>query len=187
MDDIKNTIGENLQKIRNKKGMSLQQLADITGVSKTMVANIEKGEINPTIITLWKISSGLKMPLSWLINKDQKDVSVVKSEDRQCELEQDNIKLYSIFNFDPTKRIEVFLKVFEENGFLDSRGHSSGVEEYLMVFQGSMEIEVNGEKHLLMSGDSIKFIADGPHKYWNVFKGVTKAYTIFYYPDKTNY
>lgn len=187
MNDIKSTIAENLQNVRNKKGMSLQQLADVTGVSKTMLANVEKGEINPTIMTLWKISTGLKMPLSWLVNKDQKDVTVVTSEENQCTLEVDKIKIYSIFNFDPTKRIEVFLKVFEENAFLESDGHSPGVEEYLMVFEGAMEVGVNGKKHILKTGDSIKFIADGPHKYWNVHKGTSKAHTIFYYPDKTSY
>jgi len=187
MNDIKNILAENLQNIRNKKGMSLQQLADVTGVSKTMLANIEKGEINPTIMTLWKISTGLKMPLSWLINRDQKDVTLVASEDNECTLEGEKIKIYSIFNFDPTKRIEVFLKVFEENAFLDSDGHSPGVEEYVMVFEGAIEIEVNEKKYSLKTGDSIKFIADSPHKYWNVHKGISKAHTIFYYPDKTSY
>ena len=92
MKDIKNTLAENLQNIRNKKGMSLQQFADVTGVSKTMLANIEKGGINLTIMTLWKISTGLKMPLSWLINRDQKDVTLVTREENVCTLEGAKLK-----------------------------------------------------------------------------------------------
>lgn len=187
MEEIKKIIGENLQKIRNNGGMSLQQLADLTGVSKTMLGALERGEINPTIGTLWKISGGLKMPLSRLINKESKDVVIARADAYEYTLDQGGIKLLSIFKFDPKKRIEVFLKHFDEGSMLESDGHSAGVEEYLMVFEGEMEIEVNGERFRLMPGDSVKFVADGPHKYWNIGAGPVKAYTIFYYPDKAGF
>ncbi|MED3727709.1 helix-turn-helix transcriptional regulator [Priestia filamentosa] len=44
MDNLINIIGNNLGKIRKEKGHSLAQIAQLTGVSKSMLAQIEKGK-----------------------------------------------------------------------------------------------------------------------------------------------
>ncbi|SIE94010.1 transcriptional regulator [Mycobacteroides abscessus subsp. abscessus] len=60
MDNIHKNIGENLRNIRRSRGLSLDMAAEATGVSKAMLGQIERGESNPTVTTLWKIASGLQ-------------------------------------------------------------------------------------------------------------------------------
>ena len=43
MDYLSHNVSENLKRIRQSKGMSLDQVAEQTGVSKSMLAQIEKG------------------------------------------------------------------------------------------------------------------------------------------------
>ena len=62
MDYLSHNVSVNLKRIRQSKGMSLDQVAEQTGVSKSMLAQIERGEGNPTLSTLWKISNGMKVP-----------------------------------------------------------------------------------------------------------------------------
>ena len=57
MDYLSHNVSENLKRIRQSKGMSLDQVAEQTGVSKSMLAQIEKGTANPSIGVLGKIRS----------------------------------------------------------------------------------------------------------------------------------
>lgn len=54
MDYLSHNVSENLKRIRQSKGMSLDQVAEQTGVSKSMLAQIEKGTANPSIRCLVK-------------------------------------------------------------------------------------------------------------------------------------
>lgn len=57
-------IGKHLKNIRQNRELSLDEAAEMTGVSKPMLGQIERGQSSPTITTLWKIATGLKVPLS---------------------------------------------------------------------------------------------------------------------------
>ena len=63
MDYLSHNIAINLKRIRKAKAMSLDVVAEQTGVSKSMLATIEKGDANPSIGVLGKIMSGLRVDL----------------------------------------------------------------------------------------------------------------------------
>ena len=58
MDAMSGIIAENLKRIRKENKWSLDTVSDMTGVSKSMLGQIERGESSPTISTLWKIATG---------------------------------------------------------------------------------------------------------------------------------
>ena len=80
MDYLSHNIAVNLKRIRKAKGMSLDVVAEQTGVSKSMLATIEKGEANPSIGVLGKIMSGLRIDLQDLTQAPQKSVYLVDVE-----------------------------------------------------------------------------------------------------------
>ena len=55
MDDLNYNVAVNLKRIRREKGMSLEGMAEQTGVSKSMLAQIEKGIANPSLGVIGKI------------------------------------------------------------------------------------------------------------------------------------
>ena len=59
--DVTNLVAVNTRKIREQKKLTLDAAASITGVSRSMLAQIERGEVNPTISVLWKIANGYKV------------------------------------------------------------------------------------------------------------------------------
>lgn len=63
MDAMSSRISENLRQIRKEKKLSLDSMAEQTGVSKSMLGQIERGESSPTVATLWKIATGCIFPL----------------------------------------------------------------------------------------------------------------------------
>ena len=62
MDYLSKNVAANLKRIRKSKCMSLDQTAEQTGVSKSMLAQIERGTANPSLGVLGKVTSGLRRP-----------------------------------------------------------------------------------------------------------------------------
>ena len=60
MDHLNELIAENLKDIRKGKGLSLEQVSSLTTISKSMLSQLERGEVNPTISTVYKLALGLK-------------------------------------------------------------------------------------------------------------------------------
>ena len=59
MDYLSKNVAANLKRIRKSKCMSLDQTAEQTGVSKSMLAQIERGTANPSLGVLGKVTSGI--------------------------------------------------------------------------------------------------------------------------------
>ena len=73
MESMNKIVARNVKTLREKSNLSMDQLVRLSGVSKSMLAQIEKGEANPTISTLWKISNGLKVPFDALTVRPKSD------------------------------------------------------------------------------------------------------------------
>ncbi len=80
MENLNIILATNLKQIREDRKLSLDNLAQITGVSKSMLGQIERGESNPTITTAWKIANGLKISFTELIKSTQENAVVIQKE-----------------------------------------------------------------------------------------------------------
>src|SRR6478752_6537405 len=121
MEEINLIVAKNLKGFRESKKLSLERVSELTGVSKTMIGQIERGESSPTITTIWKIANGLKISFTSLINNPQPDTKVILKNEVQT-LFEDNEKyrLYPFFPFQEDKRFEVYSVEIEKGGYLSS-------------------------------------------------------------------
>lgn len=183
MEDIHLILAKNLKSIRESKKMSLERVAELTGVSKTMIGQIERGESSPTIKTIWKIANGLKISFTSLINNPQPDTKIVLRSEIQT-LTEDNGKyrVYPYFPFEDDRRFEVYSVEIEKGGMLCADSHREGTEEFITVFEGELTVRVNNMQYTVKSGDSIRFKADRPHTYHNSGGSLTRLSMIIYYP-----
>lgn len=182
MDIITSIIAANLQAIRKERQMSLQTLANLTGVSKSMLGEIERGTGNPTITVLWKITTGLKISISRLIYEQDPGCRVVREKERQV-LQDAPQNISMIFACDHTRNFEVYHMEFQPQAVYASSSHDQGVVEYLMVYQGCFTITVTDKTFHLEKDDALLFDADTPHSYVNKGAIVAKAYSLIYYPN----
>ena len=67
MDYLSQNVAFNLKRIRAAKGLSLDMLAEQTGVSKSMLSQIENGSANPSLGVLEKIIAGLRIQINDLL------------------------------------------------------------------------------------------------------------------------
>lgn len=181
MEIITEIIAANLQSIRKERQMTLQDLADLTGVSKSMLGEIERGTSNPTITVLWKIITGLKISISHLIHEPDADCRMVREEERRT-LRAAPSEISMIFECDHTRNFEVYHMEFQPRASYVSDSHDKGVVEYMMTYDGCFTIVVNNKSFELPKGDSLMFDANTPHSYINNGKVVARAYSVIYYP-----
>ncbi len=182
MENLNLIIGNKLKDIRNKRNLSLDEASKLTGVSKAMLGQIERGQSNPTVSTLWKITTGLKVSFSFFIDENQDDLKVIYQNDISPIIEDNNrMKLYPIFPFDANKGFEIFTIELEVGCKHTSTPHNDGVEEYIIVTEGQIEIDVNDKKFILQKGNSIKFIANKPHTYKNINQDKSVFQNIIFY------
>jgi len=184
MEEIQLILAKNLKIIREKKKLSLEKTAELTGVSKTMIGQIERGESSPTLNTIWKIAKGLKISFTSLIQHQQPEAKVVKRDEIQT-LSEDNGKynVYPYFPFEEDKRFEIYSVEIEKGGYLSAEAHQEGTVEFITVFDGELTVRVNDNNYLVTALDSIKFKADKPHTYHNSGDKLTRLSMTIYYPE----
>ena len=180
--DITNTIAANAKRIREEKKLTLDAAASATGVSRSMLAQIEKGEVNPTISVVWKIANGYKVSFTSLVEERGEAVSVVRAADTRPLMEDEGRYLnYPIFTFDEQKLFETYRIVMKAGSALSTQPHMKGVVEYVTVFSGEVDITVAGDQVRLTKGDSIRFAADVPHAYQNSGEETAELSMLIYY------
>lgn len=182
--DIQKNVGKNIRTIREQKKITLDSAAKLTGVSRSMLAQIEKGEVNPTISLLWKIANGYKVSFTSLVKYDTSSL-LIKSEEVVPLIENDEKYInYPAFPFQEDKQFETYRIEIKEGGYLQAQPHLDGAKEYITVFDGEIEIMADSETFQLKKGDSLCFKADVAHSYKNI--GSTTAYLsmIIYYSKK---
>lgn len=180
--NINQEVGRNVKRLREEKKLTLDHAAALTGVSRSMLAQIEKGDVNPTISVLWKISGGYKVSFTSLVEPQTGQTTVIRGRDIIPISEDEGRYVnYPVFTFDDRKLFETYRIVIGPGGSLKARPHLAGTEEYITVFQGQVFIETDTETYELKAGDSIRFRADVPHGYRNEGADETQLSMIIYY------
>jgi XRE family transcriptional regulator, regulator of sulfur utilization len=183
LETLNISVANNLKRIREDRKLSLDKVAELTGVSKSMLGQIERGESNPTITTVWKIANGLKISFTTLINTPQSNTVIVRGRNMEPLIEDHGkYKLYPFFPYEDGRRFEVYSVEIEKEGYLNADAHGEGTQEFLTLFAGELTLCVNNEEFVLYNGDSIRFKADKPHIYHNSGRELTKISMIIYYP-----
>ncbi|MFC5404562.1 helix-turn-helix domain-containing protein [Cohnella soli] len=182
MEQIHIRLGQNLKAIRKMRELSLDQMSEMTGVSKAMLAQIERGESSPSISTIWKIANGLRLTFSTLIQETRPAVSVVRqSEVPPLSSEDGKFRAYPLHPFDPHQHLEIYSVEMDPESTHWSDAHNEGVEEFLIIAEGTLELTIGEEQYVLGQGDSLRFAADRTHHYHNATDRMIRYHSLIYY------
>ena len=185
MEDSISAIGRRLKEIRADRDLSLDDAAKLTGVSKPMLGQIERGQSVPTIKTLWKIATGLKTPLSVFLREQQAEYTVADIAQKEVISEDGGrMRAYPLFTYDPLRNVEIFYIEFDEGCCHESERHNDGVEEYLFILEGKLQLVLNGQEIAVNERQAVRFRADIPHAYNNPFDEKCTVYNTIFYPSR---
>lgn len=180
--DLNSIIASNLKRLRKEKNLSLSKLSELSGVSKVMLGQIEREESNPTINTVWKIATGLKVPYTYIIDEPKSNTILIKKQELIEQLSEDNkFKIYNYFSTNNTRNFELFTSKLDTESSYYSKGHGDKSEEYLLILQGELTLNIEDKNYVLNDGDSIQFDASKPHTYINSSTSIVEMIIINHY------
>lgn len=170
MNDPTYNIGSVLKRVRFERGLTLEETSNLTGVSKAMLGQIERGESNPTISILWKISTGLRISFSELLGSETDNYEAVSIEDIEPVYESDGkMILYDVFPFNPISGFEYFYIKLIPGAKHVSTPHENSTEEYIVVTKGTLELTVEDQIFELTAPSSFRFKSNKNHTYSNPY------------------
>ncbi len=179
MDTINRTVSENIKRLRKEKGLSLDELANLSSVSKSMLAQIERGNGNPTLSTLWKIAGGMQISFNELVMREEEPYTVLKLEDIDPVLTDDgNVRNYPLFTDDEKRRFSIYHLEIAPGASWTSEPHLRGTVEYVTVYRGTIEITASEKAFTLNESESLRFHADTIHSYRNPGKETAVIHNI---------
>ena len=182
---INENLGKRVKKLRGDRGWSLEELATASGVSRSMLSEIEREKANPTLTVTFRIARAFGLTLQELIESAEASASkiqVIRATDRaqvyrsdkQCE-----IRTLSPINLE--KDVEFYEMTLRPGGTLRSQPHFEGTREFLTVEEGSVRIESDQNSEELTKGDSGTYRADVPHAIVNTGKGDALVFLVVIY------
>ena len=161
-------VGSELRKIRVQNHLTLDELAEKTGVSKLTLGKIERGETNPTLGVMWKITTGLNIPLTKLVSVEP-SVSLSKcGEGFSLKGPDEAWKIEFMFQNQMDSTIEMYRAFLAPLAKYRHEQNQKGLIEVATVMEGRIEMKIEEELYELKQFDSIKFEGSHVHSYKNL-------------------
>jgi transcriptional regulator with XRE-family HTH domain len=173
--DLNERIAERVRELRSAQALSLDALSSKSGVSRSMISVIERGESSPTAVVLEKLAAGLGVPLASLFDPPAAAPWMPTGPvSRRADQEewQDPASGYVRRNVSPPgvpqpmKIVEVHFpprgRVAFEAGVRDVRVH-----QQVWLLEGLMDITIGEERHRLRAGDCLAMQVEGPTMFHN--------------------
>ena len=172
------TIGQKIRDLRSEKGMTLGDLAEQINVSPSLISQLERGGVNPSISLLKLIADSFRVPLASLLGEKEGEPvevpHVMKEKERKVLTTEGGVKFILLSgNYDLGCEF-----VYNEWPAGTSTGREMYVHEGIesgLLLDGELEIELEDKTYHLKPGDSITIRSDIPHRLNNKGKKLAKG------------
>ena len=151
---------------RKALGLTLEALAGRSGVSRSMLSQIERGEANPTFSTLWNITHALDLTIADLVYERIEETAIELVADRhtpEMRTEDGRCVLRILNPADAAGHTEWYLLTMEPGGSLESSPHAVGSTEHLTVLEGEIVIEAGAGSATVIAGGTARYPVDVAH------------------------
>jgi transcriptional regulator with XRE-family HTH domain len=167
--DLVATLGTRVRRLRTDRRLSLRELASTSGVSASLLSELERDRANPSIATLQRIAHSLGVSVFALLPEDTTapNATVVRPEQRRKLVIQDGELRYELLSPDTNRQMEVWMGRLGAGAEMGSESSSHQSEEFILVLRGRMSFTLGGQTHELEEGSSIQYHGAIPHRIEN--------------------
>lgn len=174
-------IGPIIQRERKARHLTLEGLAALSGVSRSMLSQIERGESNPTFAVLWGLTQALKIDLAELIaggvaQSEARPIDVVSvALTPEIKSPDGSWRLRILSPPSMSGRVEWYEVEIAPGGKLQSAPHQPGTQEHLTAQTEGLMVRTRLGEQGLNSGETARYRADVEHAIANVGSAVARA------------
>lgn len=184
VDPISGQISQRVKHLRQQRNWSLEQLSTASGVSRSMLSQIERNQANPTLAVTCKIAQAFGMSLAEFVEIPAASTSihVIRGDDPEHLYRSDEaVEIRTLSPLNLEKDVEFYQVRLKPGGALRSAPHFQGTREFLTVEQGRVRVQSAGDAAELNKGDSTTYRADVSHAIENVGKGEATVFLVVIY------
>ncbi len=178
-------LGRKLRQLRLKKKLGLVDLGKHTGLSASMLSQLENGKMIPTLPTLARIAMVFDVGMDYFFadRRQKARFSVVRAGERIRFPERQDAPRPA-FHFEclafssQEKSLQAYLAEFEPRGPEEVSEHVHDGAEFVHVLAGELAIRYADEETVLREGDSAYFDSSNAHGYRSAGEGKARAIVI---------
>lgn len=173
-EPINEFVGKRVKKLRSQRHWSLEELASASGVSRSMLSEIERERANPTLGVAARIARAFHLTLQDFLHGAETvpaRIQVISGSDPAQIFRHDadcTIRTLSPLHLE--KEIELYHVTLNPGAALRSQPHFEGAREFVTVEKGRLLVESAGDRKELATTDSATYAADVPHALSNPWK-----------------
>ncbi len=183
-------IGRKLKQLRLRKKIALVDLGKHTGLSASMLSQLENGKLIPTLPTLARIAMVFDIGVDhfFVDRRRKRTFAITRHNERirfpdRADSPKPNFYFECLAFAAPEKSLQAYLAEFPKRNPEDVADHLHEGAEFVHVLEGVLEIRYQDEVHVLTGGDSAYFDGGEPHSYCGSTKHGAKALVITAPPD----
>lgn len=158
-ENVDSALAKRLSALRKNRGLSLDQAADLSGVSRATLSRAERAETSPTAHVLGCLSAAYGITLSALLGGlDERPSSVLsRNEAGFWEDPETGFRRWSISPPARGYEIELVWAELPAGARLEYPAPAySGMEQHIVLFEGSLRYELGGAVYLLEPNDTLR-------------------------------
>ena len=161
-------VGSQVRALRQQRGLSLRALARICELSPNTISLIERGITSPSVSTLHKLATALRVPITAFFEEraDKVDAILLRSGERP-RTGSGNVLLESLGAALDDQALEPFKVTLKPGSGSGGRLMQHGGHELVYCLEGELEYVISDEACRLEAGDSLLFEARNPHRWRN--------------------
>ncbi|MEV4225174.1 MULTISPECIES: helix-turn-helix domain-containing protein [Nonomuraea] len=162
-------LGARVRAERRARGLSIDRLAELSGISRSMVSEVERGAKTPSVLVLDRLATALGTSIARLLDEPVREVpAVLRHAEQRVVRDPSGWERRVLSPVLPNVEFE-FMRTTIGPG-VDAgefAAHAPGSREYVAVESGSLRLTVDDRAHVLRAGDSAYYPGDRRHAFAN--------------------
>jgi len=164
------TLGDTLRQLRRERGMTMDALTAASGVSKSVLSQIERDQTNPTVATLLRLTEALGVSIEDVLRGASSEpaeppaISVMlRHATPRISSADGKMVLRMLGPLSLAGEVEWYDLEAQPGAVLASEPHPAGTMEHLSVLEGEMEVTSGPTVQTIETGDTARYPADVRH------------------------
>ena len=181
--ELNRAVAENIKRIRKSKKLSMERLAAESGVSRSMLGQIERGEANPSVAILGKLAKALKVPAEVLLENDDFESLLLSREldNKPQRLDGGKALLRRSCPYDDATRQESFFLDLYISAKYEPEPSVPGCVCHATVMSGTVSLTAEDQPFQLLERDALRFAADRPYEFTNMTNSTARLLLSYRY------
>lgn len=161
-------IGKIIQHLRKRKGYSLREFGQRCSLSPSLISQVERGIVSPSIDSLVKIAEVLNCSISAFFEESTASEILIRADQRRKLMLPGHNTVFELATpMETDNSLRILIVNLEPGQYSSEQQLDHSDKEVCFVLEGTIQAELGDTKHSLNKGDSLTYQAKTPHNFYN--------------------